>query len=370
MKQPYSQVNTLVAVDAYETGHYEQYPKDAVELSSYLTFRTGMELLTTSEKQKYRGWVDNMNEDDRIVWFGMRYVIETFIAKPITHADIDEAAEFYSTFNVGETPYPFPEKLFRQVVDELDGVVPLKIQMLPEGSVVYPNTPVAQVTAQDKWSPIVSWFEAITVMTWYPATVATLSRRVRDFVEEAFERSVDEEAYWKIPSRLHNFGFRGGTSLESGIVLAALSVAMVIVSPLGGHLVDRFGRRLPTTVGLALLIPGALPIALAGTDVTIPILVLGLALVGAGIGLSSPGLQTTAVESVDQNDAGVASGVYATSRYLGSIIGSALLAAVLGAERDNVDQLGIVFAIVFASAILATLSSFALRPRPGVHASK
>ena len=218
MKQPYSQVNTLVAVDAYETGHYEQYPKDAVELASYLTFRTGMELLTTSEKQKYRGWVDNMNEDDRIVWFGMRYVIETFIAKPITHADIDEAAEFYSTFNVGGTPYPFPKMLFRQVVEELDGVVPVKIQMLPEGSVVYPNTPVAQVTAEDKWSPIVSWFEAITVMTWYPATVATLSRRIRDFVEDAFERSAMPDANWKIPSRLHNFGFRGGTSLESGII--------------------------------------------------------------------------------------------------------------------------------------------------------
>ena len=218
MKSPYTQSNTLIDLDAYETGHHNQYPKDAVEMTAYLTFRKGMEMLTTSEKQKYRGWVDNMNEDDRIVWFGIRYVIETFISKPITHADVDEAAEFYSTFNVGGTAYPFPEHLFRKIVDERDGIFPLKIQALPEGSVVYPNTPLVQITATKEYAPLVSWFEALLVMTWYPSTVATLSRRVRDTIEAAFERSADEDANWKIPSRLHDFGFRGGTSHESGIL--------------------------------------------------------------------------------------------------------------------------------------------------------
>ena len=45
--------------------------------------------------------------------------------------------------------------------------------------------------------------------------MATLSRRCRDRIEEAFEVSVDEGR--KSPllgSRLHDFGFRGCTSVE------------------------------------------------------------------------------------------------------------------------------------------------------------
>lgn len=37
---------------------------------------------------------------------------------------------------------------------------------------------------------------------------------------------------------------------------------MVVLAPLGGRLADRFGRRLPTIIGLAILALGTLPFAL------------------------------------------------------------------------------------------------------------
>lgn len=46
----------------------------------------------------------------------------------------------------------------------------------------------------------------------YPTTVATLSRRARDVIETAFERSADggrDNAL--VSSRLHDFGMRGCT---------------------------------------------------------------------------------------------------------------------------------------------------------------
>jgi len=49
--------------------------------------------------------------------------------------------------------------------------------------------------------------------------VATLSRRARDIIEAAFERSVDGgAAHPALTSRLHDFGFRGCTTLEQAVV--------------------------------------------------------------------------------------------------------------------------------------------------------
>ena len=49
----------------------------------------------------------------------------------------------------------------------------------------------------------------------YPSAVATLSRRCKDRIEEAFEASVDGGRDSPLlSSRLHDFGFRGCTGVE------------------------------------------------------------------------------------------------------------------------------------------------------------
>ena len=55
-------------------------------------------------------------------------------------------------------------------------------------------------------------------MVWYPSTVATLSRRSKSLIEAAFQRSVGAEALPLLESRLHDFGFRGCTTVEQSIV--------------------------------------------------------------------------------------------------------------------------------------------------------
>jgi DHA2 family methylenomycin A resistance protein-like MFS transporter len=86
---------------------------------------------------------------------------------------------------------------------------------------------------------------------------------------------------------------------------------------------------------------------------------LGLAVLGGGLGFANPGLQASALEAVERNDAGAAAGAYSTSRYLGSIVGSALLAGLADATiADGGTRL--VFAVVVAAAIMATVSALAL----------
>ncbi|KCV67774.1 hypothetical protein H696_05717 [Fonticula alba] len=52
----------------------------------------------------------------------------------------------------------------------------------------------------------------------YPSTVATLSRKARTIIEQAFEKTCDPESMALVPSRLHDFGFRGCTSVEQTII--------------------------------------------------------------------------------------------------------------------------------------------------------
>ena len=160
----------------------------------------------------------------------------------------------------------------------------------------------------------------------------------------------------------------GASSLRTGMVLATLSASMIVLAPVGGRLADRFGRRLPTVFGLAVLAIGALPIAMGGADIDMTTLVVGLSLVGSGLALATPGLQATSVESVRPEQTGAAAGVYSTSRYIGSILGSAIMAGLLGADRGDAGAMGMVFVVVLFAGILAAAVSLGLRPRPQIDA--
>lgn len=76
---------------------------------------------------------------------------------------------------------------------------------------------------------------------------------------------------------------------------------------------------------------------------------------GIGLGLASPGLQTSGVGAVESDQAGSAAGLYSTSRYLGSIIGSAVISEILGASDMDVDGLGLVFLLSFIAAAVVSL---------------
>jgi YNFM family putative membrane transporter len=72
-------------------------------------------------------------------------------------------------------------------------------------------------------------------------------------------------------------------------------------SAIVGRLADRFGRRWPTVGGMALLALGLLPLALGGAE-SVGLLLGGLALAGAGLGLGSAGLQISAVEAAARSE--------------------------------------------------------------------
>ncbi len=190
-------------VDSYKTSHPYLYPL-AKQRTAYGEFRRGF---------------DGDAADQRILVFGLRYIIEAYIMRQWTMEDVEKSEAFYSTHNVGFTPFPFPAEIFRRIVTECNGFFPVRIDGIQEGQTVYPHTPIYTVTADDEWSVLVTWLETILSMVWYPTTVATLSRRIKDVIQEAFLRSVDEHMHRAlIDSRLHDFGFRGCASVEQAMI--------------------------------------------------------------------------------------------------------------------------------------------------------
>ena len=85
---------------------------------------------------------------------------------------------------------------------------------------------------------------------------------------------------------------------------------------------------------------------------------------GAGFGLALASHQAAAVEAVPASQAGAASGVFSTSRYLGSIVGSLLLATLLVTAVDGATT-GFRSVIIMSAiaALLATAVSVGLPGR-------
>ena len=167
---------------------------------------------------EFRSSFEKNKNDSRLVFYGIRYILENYIAKQWTIQDITRAELFFSTHSAGGSPFPFPKDLFLKFVAENNGYFPVMIEALPEGSVVYPHVPVYQITAKGEYARLVTYLETILTMIWYPSTVATLSRRCKDYIIDSYKRTVDSNGQWSLDSRLHDFGFRGCTSVEQSII--------------------------------------------------------------------------------------------------------------------------------------------------------
>ena len=149
-------------------------------------------------------------------------------------------------------------------------------------------------------------------------------------------------------------------SAHIGLLLAGLSLPTIVFSPLGGRLSDSLGRRAPAVVGMTLIALGAFPFLVVDPVWLWLVYLVPLIFVGAGLGLSMAPVQTTAIETAPSSQAGQASGLFSTMRYLGSILGSSVMAAVLSGATPPVTHFRILYATLFVSACSATIAALRL----------
>ena len=181
--------NLILNTDSYKTSQFNQYPPNTEYVYSYIESRGGE-------------WKDTL-------FYGLQAFIKQYLLRPITMADIEEAAEILSAHGV-----PFNRAGWEYIVDELGGKLPISIKAVPEGTIIPTKNVLVTVENTDPncyW--LTSYLEtAILRAVWYPTTVATNSYESRKLILSYLERTGDPNL---IDFKLHDFGARGVSSFES-----------------------------------------------------------------------------------------------------------------------------------------------------------
>ncbi|ESP95421.1 MULTISPECIES: nicotinate phosphoribosyltransferase [Pseudoalteromonas] len=185
--------NIILNADSYKASHYKQYPEGTSQVSSYIEPRGG--------------------QYDKALFFGLQMFIKSYLTTPLTHQDINEAKEVLEAHGV-----PFNEAGWRHIVDTHQGFLPIKIQALPEGTVVPISNALVQVINTDpKCAWLTSYVEtALLRAIWYPTTVATVSYHCKCIIKRYLGETAD--SLDGLEFKLHDFGARGATTEEAAAI--------------------------------------------------------------------------------------------------------------------------------------------------------
>lgn len=187
--------NIITNTDSYKFSHWKQMPPESRLQSSYIESRGG--------------------EYPTVVNFGLQMFLDEYMCHPITRENIERAEP--RVLAHGE---PFNREGWEYILNNHGGYLPLKIEAVPEGTVLPVSNALVQVINTDSkcyWLP--SYIEtAIHRATWYPNTVATRSWYAKLDIYKALLATSDEDPDVAIQFKLHDFGARGVSSQESAAI--------------------------------------------------------------------------------------------------------------------------------------------------------
>ena len=123
MKTVLSFISTIVRTDSYKFSQWMQYPPETTHISSYIESRGG---------------------EDRSVFFGLQAFMKDYLTTPITMRDIDRAERIVTAHGL-----PFNRAGWEIIVREYNGLLPLAIQAVPEGTVMETRNVQVQVVNTD-----------------------------------------------------------------------------------------------------------------------------------------------------------------------------------------------------------------------------
>jgi len=204
--------NIVLLSDSYKASHYKQYPPGTEFVYSYF---------------ESRGCV--VPQWEEVTFFGLQYYLKEYLAGVVvTQEKIDEAAELYAHHFGAEfiapgltNPGAFYRAGWEYILREHGGKLPISIKAVPEGmSVPTKSVLMTVVNTDPKCYWLTNYLETLLVQVWYPMTVCTQSREQKKTIMK----------YWALtgcdPSgkppggvcfSLHDFGFRGVSSVESAM---------------------------------------------------------------------------------------------------------------------------------------------------------
>jgi len=220
-----ARMNTLFLADSYKISHHLQYPPGTSTIFSYFESRGGK-------------W-------DKTVFFGLQYILKKYLCGVVvTKEMIDEAEDLFQQ-HFGSNI--FNRSGWEYILEKHGGKLPVRVRAVPEGTVVNTRNVLFTVENTDKevaW--LTNYLETLLVEAWYPITVATNSWACKQLMIKYLHESSD--SLDTLPFMLHDFGYRGVSSVESaGIGGAAHLVNFSGTDTLAGIVLARefYGASMP-----------------------------------------------------------------------------------------------------------------------------
>ncbi len=195
--------NLILLTDAYKYSHPKFYTPGLTKLISYLESRGG----------KFQ----------ETVMFGLQYIIKKYLVGAVLSEDMAEEAweKLNGENGVFGKDGSYSKEDWLRLIRKHNGVLPLRIKAIPEGTVVPVKNVLAMIESTDDEFPWLTGFiESLFLEVWYPITVATLSREVKKVIVHYLEKTgANPQAIPAIVQFiLNDFGFRGVSSVESASI--------------------------------------------------------------------------------------------------------------------------------------------------------
>ena len=170
-------------------------------------------------------------------------------------------------------------------------------------------------------------------------------------------------AFFGLPQLLQEHGhYDAGIT---GLLMFPLAAVTIVLTPLGARWIERRGLRFTLLTGGIGLIAGAGLLVFAGLTTSPWVILLLTAAMGAPYCVVSIAMSQALYASARPKDAGVAAGIFQTSRYVGAILATTLLGIVFvnGSGQDAVPQWTTIVAIATGLAVVHAVLLGAWHPR-------
>ncbi len=115
----------------------------------------------------------------------------------------------------------------------------------------------------------------------------------------------------------------------AGLLLTVQPIVMAIIAPVSGTLSDRLGTRIPTVAGMGLLGLGMFLLSRLGSDSPYMLAAVGLGITGLGTGTYISPNNSALMGAAPRHRQGIASGILASARSVGMVLGVGLAGAIL-----------------------------------------
>lgn len=173
----------MVQTDAYYVSSNFYIHQDAKDHSVYqIAFRR--ELLP---------WMKALGiepENSKLIFHGLQDIMEDVLHDPVTREEIEDADNFYKTARNGWN-FKWDRGMWEKILSENNGIIPIKIEALPDGSTVFPGEPVIQITAEDGYGELAAWFETRLLQVWAGSERASMLRHWLEYNKNMIRETSD-----------------------------------------------------------------------------------------------------------------------------------------------------------------------------------